>query len=347
MAELAKRTIKDRIAVGDDIFTVTDLGGGKIKLTPAPQEVAEAGTDVNAALLQPLEDARVEHAAAIAALQKLSPPAFYVTVTESLGNGALTPNKSMDDIQAALVAERSVFCIFISPWFGNIPAYLPLLGRADGQMYIFGGIAKYNGNMINITTSVTDGGWSRTIDAVVTSVNGSDGSNVVLAPLTFTGAVTGTYNGLEALTVDIPSQDELIFSTVTTEAVQTFTTTTDNSGQAFNLKKWVLEIYCPFANPGNYWSYIDVTVPGGSPNSTTHDLARFEPVTGGDDFKYGAFRYEGSADSGVGRWIGTGTDRGGVAPVLNNLTSITMRATGATVDALPIGTKITLKGVRA
>lgn len=55
-----KRTIKDRIAAGDDIFIVTDLGGGKIKLTPAPETVAEAGTDINAALMQPIEDARAE-----------------------------------------------------------------------------------------------------------------------------------------------------------------------------------------------------------------------------------------------------------------------------------------------
>ena len=50
------RTIKDRVAVGDDIFIVEDLGNNRIRLIPAPTHVSEAGTPVNKALLQPIED---------------------------------------------------------------------------------------------------------------------------------------------------------------------------------------------------------------------------------------------------------------------------------------------------
>jgi len=50
------RTIKDRVAVGDDIFLVEDLGDNRIRLIPAPTHVSEAGTPVNKALLQPIED---------------------------------------------------------------------------------------------------------------------------------------------------------------------------------------------------------------------------------------------------------------------------------------------------
>jgi hypothetical protein len=50
------RTVKDRVAVGDDIFTLTDLGGGKVKLTPAPTSVDEQGTPINKAYLQPIEN---------------------------------------------------------------------------------------------------------------------------------------------------------------------------------------------------------------------------------------------------------------------------------------------------
>ena len=50
------REIKDRVAVGDDIFIVEDLGGNRIRLIPAPTHVSEAGTPVNKALLQPIED---------------------------------------------------------------------------------------------------------------------------------------------------------------------------------------------------------------------------------------------------------------------------------------------------
>jgi hypothetical protein len=50
------REIKDRVAVGDDIFLVEDLGDNRIRLIPAPTHVSEAGTPVNKALLQPIED---------------------------------------------------------------------------------------------------------------------------------------------------------------------------------------------------------------------------------------------------------------------------------------------------
>ena len=50
------RTIKDRVAVGDDIFIVEDLGNNRIRLIPAPTYVSEPGTPVNKALLQPIED---------------------------------------------------------------------------------------------------------------------------------------------------------------------------------------------------------------------------------------------------------------------------------------------------
>ncbi len=42
--------------MGDDIFIVEDLGNNRIRLIPAPTHVSEAGTPVNKALLQPIED---------------------------------------------------------------------------------------------------------------------------------------------------------------------------------------------------------------------------------------------------------------------------------------------------
>ncbi len=50
------REIKDRVAVGDDIFIIEDLGDNRIRLIPAPTHVSEPGTPVNKALLQPIED---------------------------------------------------------------------------------------------------------------------------------------------------------------------------------------------------------------------------------------------------------------------------------------------------
>lgn len=48
--------IKDRVAVGDDLYQIADSGGKK-KLTPDPTEITEPGTPINKALLQPMADA--------------------------------------------------------------------------------------------------------------------------------------------------------------------------------------------------------------------------------------------------------------------------------------------------
>lgn len=50
------REIKDRVAIGDNYFYMEELEDGRIMLTPAPDSITEIGTDINKALLQPIED---------------------------------------------------------------------------------------------------------------------------------------------------------------------------------------------------------------------------------------------------------------------------------------------------
>ena len=50
------RTIKDRVAVGDDCFYMEQLPDGRVRLIPAPDSVAESGTPINKSLLQLIED---------------------------------------------------------------------------------------------------------------------------------------------------------------------------------------------------------------------------------------------------------------------------------------------------
>ena len=50
------REIKDRVAIDDDCFYMTQLPDGRVRLTPAPTTVDEPGTDINKALLQEMED---------------------------------------------------------------------------------------------------------------------------------------------------------------------------------------------------------------------------------------------------------------------------------------------------
>lgn len=56
MGKYVAPEIKDRVAVGDDLYIITDVDGKK-KLTPSPTEVSEVGTPINKALLQGLANA--------------------------------------------------------------------------------------------------------------------------------------------------------------------------------------------------------------------------------------------------------------------------------------------------
>ncbi len=52
-----RRDIKDRVAQGDRKYDLVQLPDGRIELTPHPDSITEPGTDINKALLQPMEDA--------------------------------------------------------------------------------------------------------------------------------------------------------------------------------------------------------------------------------------------------------------------------------------------------
>ena len=49
--------IKDRVAVGDDLYQIIKLDDGRYQLVPDPDSVVEPGTPVNKALLQGMADA--------------------------------------------------------------------------------------------------------------------------------------------------------------------------------------------------------------------------------------------------------------------------------------------------
>ncbi len=51
------RNIKDRVAVGDDIFIIEELDEGRVRLIPDPTHILEVGTPIDKTLLQPIEDA--------------------------------------------------------------------------------------------------------------------------------------------------------------------------------------------------------------------------------------------------------------------------------------------------
>ena len=50
------KDIKDRVALGDNKYYMTQLDDGRVLLTPAPDRVVEEGTLINKELLQTMED---------------------------------------------------------------------------------------------------------------------------------------------------------------------------------------------------------------------------------------------------------------------------------------------------
>ena len=49
--------VKDRVAIGDNKYIITNLEDGRVQLEPSPDTVEEEGTPINKELLQPLVDA--------------------------------------------------------------------------------------------------------------------------------------------------------------------------------------------------------------------------------------------------------------------------------------------------
>ena len=82
------RDIKDRIAVGDDCFQLEKLNDGRYRLIPAPDSIIEEGTNVDKALLQPIEDE----------LARLSNAGVEITVADEV-----TPDGT-DPVSGAAVA---------------------------------------------------------------------------------------------------------------------------------------------------------------------------------------------------------------------------------------------------
>lgn len=101
------RDIKDRVAVGDDIFIIEELEGGRVRLIPDPTHVLEVGTPINKALLQPIEDALGEITRKLSGIEE---GAQVNTVTSVAGKtGAVILSKSdvgLGSVQNYGVATR-------------------------------------------------------------------------------------------------------------------------------------------------------------------------------------------------------------------------------------------------
>ena len=127
--------------------------------------------------------------------KKLASGTMFVTITEN--NGTLSADKSYIEIHDAVIAGIPVFV----DYGGNT---YPLIALASGVMW-FGTIACENdetGAMVaTVIIEITPNGEVNDISASVEIPKTLPNPNA----LTFTGAVTGSYDGSAPITVNIPS----------------------------------------------------------------------------------------------------------------------------------------------
>lgn len=121
--------------------------------------------------------------------EKLASGALTVHVTDN--NGTLTADKSYSDILDAIHAGISVFGEYNGMAF-------PLMGLADGYL----------------SFGITDGSGGEYVGTTMIAITSADevavlNNNIQALPnpqsITFTGAVTGSYDGSEPLSVNIPT----------------------------------------------------------------------------------------------------------------------------------------------
>lgn len=354
MAILAKRTIKDRLAAGDNKYLVEQLADGRIKLTPAPDEVSEDGTAINANLLQPLEDARVEHAAAIADLQKLSPPAFYVTVTPATSGDTSvgTSDKTDAEIYAAYAAGRPVFCRVASEgYFYGYPATLPIFAAVkvgDNYMFAFCGSGAPRSGAgdaaVAVTVTRNQNNWYVYYDTLAKK---TDIPTAIKNPNALTlknGGTTVVYDGSTAKTFEVSGEEEEIVSATTTERVQSILLNVDSNGNAFSLKRWTLIISAlPHPNTFNspyYWAYASLALPGAT-----------ETITMKSNKNGTAAVFKGDSESGAGwgTYPTTANDTTGTNRIYRPSATLKgVEISGGTDENayLPQGMKVTIMGVR-
>jgi hypothetical protein len=135
--------IKDRIAVGDNIFLMENLGGNLVRLIPQPTEVIEPGTDINKALLQPLANAVEQTSTDLENLDAGTLPNTNAIQVYNITSAHYSDNK----YEIELPYDRCYF-IFTQQ----------LRGTARPRLKSWGVICKNTNQIMNIGTDSSSGG---------------------------------------------------------------------------------------------------------------------------------------------------------------------------------------------
>ena len=231
--------IKDRVAAGDNKYTMQTLSDGRVLLTPSPDEVEEAGTEINKVLLQPLFDLAASHdttiEAMLASLGILAPYEDYWWRTQT-NAGSYT---------LAMAASGSISGAY----------YHETINKVDGTSDDFYAIP------INKKTWDSDGSYSdngsQTIQYASSITMDSSGHISLVNPTTITvnaDTVTSYENTLRGKYVTGLKQNESLIYKI---------------GQYSSIATWT-------PNPRNYGSYTRYTQYWGYRSSSPSGLSYIE-----------------------------------------------------------------------
>ena len=231
--------IKDRVAAGDNKYTMQTLSDGRVLLTPSPDEVEEAGTEINKVLLQPLFDLAASHdttiEAMLASLGILAPYEDYWWRTQT-NAGSYT---------LAMAASGSIRGAY----------YHETINKVDGTSDDFYAIP------INKKTWDSDGSYSdngsQTIQYASSITMDSSGHISLVNPTTITvnaDTVTSYENTLRGKYVTGLEQNESLIYKI---------------GQYSSIATWT-------PNPRNYGSYTRYTQYWGYRSSSPSGLSYIE-----------------------------------------------------------------------
>ena len=164
-----------------------------------------------------------------AALANIPPTdAFIVTLTTNEG-GTNSIDKTFAEIQTALQSNRTVYLYYQNTYF-------PLVSCSPERYVIFG---FFNANQTGIASYLIVISNDNQIDMLNNTIKKLPNPNA----LTFTGAVTGSYDGSAPLSVEIPSggggggssQWKIIRDLTITENADRVDINTDDAGGTFSL----------------------------------------------------------------------------------------------------------------
>ena len=128
---------------------------------------------------------------------------FVVTVTYG-ADDTLTADKTHAEIVAAYAAGAQINAKIVNYPGVMVPSILPLYVNNSDEMFMFSGSGVLDGSAMAMTATDTNGSW-RVELAELAKLTDIPTSLKNPESLTFTGAVTGSYDGSQAVTVEIPS----------------------------------------------------------------------------------------------------------------------------------------------